>query len=135
MTTETIADFPAYRIYKSPAHRRFRHGDKIALPIETRTHGVLWYFYTLVSVEGYAIQNGECPHKALAWHLKCAEEMKDGRQRYWATQNAVCIHNGPKTKDEVTGFQWGDVIAFQGHAFQIDKAPNNNVKLTLIGEA
>jgi hypothetical protein len=126
---ETIADFPAYRIYRPYDGRKFRHGEKIALPVETRTHGTLWHFFTLGTVEGYAIQNGECPIEALARHEKFAAELKDGRERYWANADAVCIHNGPKTKNEVPGFNWGDKIVLQGKTFTIEHAPNNNVKL------
>lgn len=127
--SNTIADFPAYRIYKAYDGRKFRHGERIALPFESARYGTQWHFFTLGSVEGYAIQNGECPHEALARHLKFAEELKDGRERFWANANAVCIHNGPKTKEEVPGFAWGDVITFQGRNFRLDKAPNSNVKL------
>lgn len=129
---ETIADFPAYRIYKPYDGRKFRHGDKIALPFNSRRYGIMYHFFTLGSVEGYAIQNGECPHEALANHMKWANELKDGRERYWASANSVTIHNGPKTKENVPGFEWGDTIIFQGHTFRIEKANNDNVKLVLI---
>jgi hypothetical protein len=129
MTATTIADFPAYRIYKAYDGRKFKHGDKIAIPFETRHHGVLYSFFTLGTVEGYAIQNGECPHAALARHEKFAAELRDGRKRYWANADSVCLHNGPVTKIEVPGFNFGDVIILQGHSFTLTKAPNNNVSL------
>lgn len=125
----TIADFPAYRIYQPYVGRKFRHGEKIAIPFKTMRGDTLYHFFTLGTVEGYAIQNGECPHEALARHEKFAAELKDGRERYWASANAVCIHNGPVTKEEVPGFNFGDEIILQGHRFTLEKAPNNNCKL------
>lgn len=131
----TIADFPAYRIYKAYDGRKFSHGETIAIPFNTRSHGVLYRFFTLGSVEGYAIKNGECPHAALARHLANAEKFGDGRERYWAGANAVCISNMKEAKREVPGFEFGDEIIFQGHRFTLEKAPNDNCKLRLIGEA
>lgn len=128
--SKTIADFPAYRIYQPYAGRKFKHGDKIALPIESRSHGVLWHFFTLGTVAGYAIQNGEDPVEAIEdCKRRMVEDRHAGHKLYWANANAVCIHNGPKTKDEVPGFNWGDTIILQGRTFTLEKAPNNNCAL------
>lgn len=127
--TQTIADFPAYRIYKPYDGRKFRHGEKIALPFNSRNHGVLWHFFTLGTVEGYAIENGECPHEALQRHEEMKAKFNDGRRRYWAGANCVTIHNGPHIKTDVPGFSWGDTIILQGKAFVIEHAPNDNIEL------
>ena len=129
MSNETIADFPAYRIYSPYAGRKFKHGDVIAVPYETRSHGTLFAFYTLGTVEGYAIANGECPHEALERHEANAAKFCDGRKAYWANQNSVCIHNGPIAKIEVPGFNISDTITLQGRKFSIRSAPNNNIEL------
>ncbi len=44
---DTIADYPAYRIYKPYDGRKFRPGEKIAIPYETARYGTLYRFYTL----------------------------------------------------------------------------------------
>ncbi|WLJ71219.1 hypothetical protein [Sphingomonas phage Birtae] len=129
---KTIADFPAYRIYQPYVGRKFRHGEKIAIPFQSARHGTLYHFFTLGTVAGYAVQNGECPIEA----VKRAEDHNakaakyDQHRLYWANANAVCIHNGPHTKEEVPGFEFGQTIILQGHEFRLDKAPNNNVELT-----
>lgn len=125
----TIADFPAYRIYKAYDGRKFKHGDKIAIPFNSRHHGVLYHFFTLGTVDGYAIQNGECPVEALARHEASKVKFNDGRKRYWANADSVCLHNGPVTKIDVPGFNIGDTIILQGRTFTIAKAPNDNIDL------
>lgn len=127
---ETIADFPAYRIYKPYAGRKFKHGDKIALPFESRSHGTQYHFFTLGTIAGYAIQNGEDPIEAID-HCKrmMVEHPYDGHKLYWANANAVCIHNGPYTKEEVPGFEFGDEIILQGKKFILRPDHNQNVKL------
>jgi hypothetical protein len=127
--TNTIADFPAYRIYKPYDGRKFKHGDVIAVPYDSKSHGTLYRFCTLGTVEGYAIANGECPHEALARHEEFKASFNDGRKRYWANQNSVCIHNGPVVKKEVPGFEIGQSIILQGKTFTIKAAPNGNIEL------
>lgn len=128
--TQTIADYPAYRIYKPRAGQKFKHGDKIAIPFQSRSHGTLYHFYTLGTVAGYAIQNGEDPEEAIA---RCKRQMIEdrhaGHKLYWANQNAVCLHNGPVRKEEVPGFEFGDTLILQGKVFRLEPAPNNNCKL------
>lgn len=127
----TIADFPAYRIYKAYDGRKFKHGDKIAIPFETRSHGTLYRFFTLGTVAGYAVQNGECPIDRVAKveARNAASPKYDQHKLYWANADSVCLHNGPVVKAEVPGFNFGDVIILQGHSFTLAKAPNDNVSL------
>lgn len=119
----TIADFPAYRIYEPYEGRKFRHGEVIAIPFVSRSHGTLYHFYTLGTVAGYAVERGDDPEECLA----TARER--GHKLHWANANAVTIHNGPKVKKEVPGFNIGDPIILQGRTFRIEKAPNDNINL------
>lgn len=121
--TQTIADFPAYRIYRPYDGRRFSHGEKIAIPYEARSHGTLYNFFRLGTVAGYAIQNGDDPIEAIE------NANANGHELYWANGCATVIHSGQKTKEEVPGFEIGDSIILQGKTFVIAKAPNNNIKL------
>ena len=126
----TIADFPAYRIYKAYEGRKFKHGDRIAIPFQTRSHGTLYHFFTLGTVAGYAIQNGECPIEAVArTEARNAASPYDKHKLYWVNANAVCLHNGPYTKEEVPGFEFGDTIILQGHTFTLAPDHNDNCKL------
>lgn len=134
-TKDIIADYPAYLIYKPYAGRKFKHGEVIAIPYESQSHGTLYTFYTLGTVAGYALRNGEDPIEAVE---RCKRDMIEkpyaGHKLYWANQNSVCIHNGPYTKEEVPGFNIGDNIILQGRAFQIVRAPNQNINLVKMGE-
>lgn len=125
-TTENlIVDYPAYAIYKTPAWRQAKMIDEMefALPFETRTHGTQYYFFKLGSVIGSAIRNGDDPMKAL-------ERAKNfGHELHFAFALAVCIHNGPKVKEQKLALNWGDIIGFHGKRFRLDKAPNQNVRL------
>lgn len=123
MEPNTLADFPAYRIYQPYEGRKFRHGEVIAIPFESQRHGTLYHFFTLGTVAGYAIQNGEDPFPAV-------EDAKArGHDLYWVNANAVCLSARPIAKEHVPGFKFGDIIILQGHRFRLDPAANNNVKL------
>lgn len=127
---ETIYDCPGFTIYKPYEGRKFRHGDKIAIPYESRRHGTLWHFYTLGTVAGYAVHNGEDPIEAVEdCKRKMIEQPHNGHKLYWANANAVCISNQVRAKDQVPGFNWGDEIILQGKRFTLAKAPNDNCSL------
>lgn len=128
--SKTIADFPAYRIYQAYEGRKFKHGDKIALPFETRSHGTLWHFFRLGTVAGYAIERGEDPIAEIdRVQIHNAANKYDQHKLYWANACAVVLHNGPVTKEEVPGFNFGDTIILQGKVFKLEPDHNDNVKL------
>lgn len=120
---ETLFDCPGYRIYRPYEGRKFRHGETIAIPYQSARHGILYTFYTLGTVAGYAIQNGEDPFPAVA------RSEERGEKLYWANQNAVTISNPPQAKMEAPGFNLGGEIILQGHRFRIERAPNQNITL------
>jgi hypothetical protein len=128
--SETIADYPAYRIYKPYAGRKFKDGDKIAIPFKSARYGKLYHFFTLGTVAGYAIRNGDDPIEAIE---RCKRNMVEhphnGHKLYWANANSVTIHNGPYTKEEVPGFEFGDEIILQGKRFRLEPDHNDNCKL------
>lgn len=121
--TETIYDCPGYRIYKPHSPAKYRPGDVIAIPYESRRYGTMYRFYTLGCVTAFALDYAEDPLKAHA------DAVAKGHATHWANQNSVCIHNGPHTKEERPGHNFGDVIHFAGHDFRLDPAPNDNCKL------
>lgn len=127
---KTIADYPAYRIYEPYQGRKFRHGEKIAIPFQSRNHGTLYHFFTLGTVAGYAVERGDDP---IAEVERCKRQMIEdphrGHKLYWVSANAVCISNQVTPKEDVPGFNYGDEIILEGHRFQLAKAPNDNCSL------
>jgi hypothetical protein len=131
MTTTTkstieATEFPAYKIYRPFVGRKFKDGDQIAVPYESRHYGTMFDFFTLGTVIGYAVRNGDDPIEC----LKRATE--NGHKLYWANKNSVCLHNGPRVQIEVPGFNVGDTIHLQGKTFRLDRAPNQNIELVEI---
>ena len=129
--SETIADYPAYRIYKPYAGRKFKHGDVIALPWQSASHGMQWHFYTLGTVAGYAMSNGECPLEAVARAeaYNAAAPKWDQHQLYWVNANPVTLTAQRQAKREVPGFEFGQTIVLQGHLFTLQPANNQNCAL------
>lgn len=128
MTFPVIADYPAYAIVEAPAYLKFKHGMQIALPIQSRRGDTLWYFYTLGSIFGFAVSYGDDV-------LKTYEQAKErGHKLFWANANAISITAHQRAKETVFGFNWGDIIPFEGKRFRLDKAANNNVELVEVGE-
>lgn len=122
-----VHEFPAYRLYEPKRWMHYKDGDVIALPYTSMRGDTLFNFYTLGSVAGYAIKNSECPERALA------RARERGHPLWWANANAVCIHNGPHVQEQRPVFAWGDEIRFHGRMFKLEKAPNQNCKLVLMG--
>lgn len=132
--TETIADFPAYRIYKPYQGRKFKHGDVIAIPFVSKFRGdTIWRMFTLGTVAGYAIERGEDPEVEIA---RCKRQMIEdphaGHKLHWANPNSVCIHNGPIVKEQYPGFEFGDKIILQGKVFTLELTHNDNCKLVAV---
>lgn len=124
MTTKTIlADYPAYTIVAPAADAEFQHGDIIALPQETKHYGTLWNFYSLVTAEGLAAKWG--------WTMEQMEASlrQHNEPSYWASPEAVVLHDGPKVKETRPGVQLGDTIRLAGKQFVIEPAPNRNIRL------
>ncbi len=126
---EVIAEFPAYKIVKPFAGRKFKHGEKVGLPVHSARYGLMYEFFRFGSVEGYAMEYGECPLEAAAKF-----EAAPNGPHYWLGAQAVCLHNGPKVQEVVIGLEWGQEVVFQGKRFKIEKAPNSNAKLVPIAE-
>jgi hypothetical protein len=118
-----IATYPAYTII-NPGTYGFLPGDEFAIARETRTHGTLWDFYRLGSVEDYALQYNEDP----AEHIARATER--GENLYWANLQGVTLSAHRQAHKYVRGVKLGDVITFKGKSFRLDPAPNRNVTLT-----
>jgi hypothetical protein len=121
---QIIADYPAYKVVHMPDWFTCKHGTKFCMPYKSRNHGILWHFFTLGSVIGYAVDKGDDPLAALV-------QAKDrGHKLHWANANAVCIDNMKREKETAFALDFGDIILFEGIRFRLDRAPNDNVALT-----
>lgn len=125
MTKELIADYPAYAIYRMPAHRQAKmiDGMEFGMPFETARYGTQYHFFQIGSVAGYAVKNGDCPIEAI-------EQAKGfGHELHYVFGLGVTLTNSPKVKEEKFALNWGDIIGFQGKRFRLEKASNSNVAL------
>lgn len=119
-----IQDHPAVEYVAAPNHLRFRHGTVFAMPWPTTRHGIQYHRYTLGSVCGYAVEYGDDP-------IAAYERAKaNGHKLQYVYANAVSIGGPKRDKDSIWALSWGDIIAFEGKHFRLDKAPNQNVTLT-----
>ena len=130
--TKIVEDCPAYTIYEAEKKTRyddqrpmahFNDGDVFGILRETQDHGTLCDFYTLGSVIGYALKNGNCPIEAL-------DRARDkGHKLHWANANSVVITNQAQPKEQHVAVEIGDLIRFQGRVFELVRTPNRNVGL------
>lgn len=123
-----IAEYPAFKLYEMPEWKRNRikHGDVFAIMFPSRNHGPLPHFFTFGSVFGSAVQNGDDPLEAY-----CRANDR-GHEIRWVNANAVVLSNSPKAQVTRYVMAFGDEISFEGTRYRLDKAPNDNVKLTQI---
>lgn len=125
---KVIADYPAYSITESDPEKEWQDGEIFAIPRQTRSHGTLWYFYTLGSVAAYAASCNEDPETAVA------KAIERGHKLYWANANAVSITAWQRAKETREGLELGRVIRFAGKRFLLANAPNGNVELVEVAE-
>lgn len=127
MTTADIQildTFPAYTIVGG--NKTFRFGDTFAIGYDTPRHGRLYDFFTLGSVATYAAKYGDDADAAV-------ERAKErGHDLYWANKQGASITAHKQAHRTVWGLQIGDEIEVDGIRFRIERAANQNVKLTQI---
>lgn len=118
----TIIDtFPAYTIVAGD--NTFSAGEEFAIGYDTPRHGRLYSFYTLGSVADYAAKYGDDVEAAVA------DAKARGHKLYWANPQATSITAHRQAHKTVRGINFGDTIIFNGIAFRVEPASNNNVKL------
>lgn len=82
--------------------------------------------YEIGSVASSAIQDNSCPMEAIAR----AKEF--GHKLVYFVQQAACLSNHktrPEDRPRVIQVEIGMKIMFQGHFYEIQSAPNDNLKL------
>lgn len=124
---DVLFSWPAYVLF-APYAGGYAHGDVIALPYVSRRGDVLVNFYKLGSAAGYARQYGEDEQAAVD------RAMQHGHKLFWANSMGVSLHNGPHQQVARPAHRLGDVIQFEGAAFRLVAAPNDNVELEAVVE-
>ena len=79
--------------------------------------------FTFGSAKAYAEQYGRCPKEAVA---RCIEH---GWETYWANGCGAVLTSHKKEKEYIRQFNFGDVVEFDGHKFELAPDHNDNVKL------
>ena len=125
--------------YESKAHKIFegkgeyKDNDVIAIAYESRTYGTLHDFYTLGSVVGKAIENCECPFKAVERAKKISKECSTiGGELHWANRKSTMLTSHECAQEYSFMQKHGDKIKFHGKTFEIVPTPNNNISLKLV---
>lgn len=122
---EIINTYPAYTIYKNDGVA-FEDGDEFAIGFDSKSHGRLYNFYRLGSVEGCARKYNEDPVEAVE------RATANKHKLFWANPQATVIHNGPKSHRYVVGINKGDTIVFKGRAFRVEAVPYDRVNIQLV---
>lgn len=128
MTTfRTVAEFPAYKLVRK-THYVYRDGDKIAIPYQSQRYGTMYHFFTMGSVAGYAVKNGEDVEEA----LKRARGF--GHELHYAFSTGTMITAEARPQEVAAYVEYGEIIKAFGKFFRLDKANNDNVTLTPMPE-
>lgn len=119
-----LAEYPAYKIVEAPEGYMFRDGDTFGIAYRSYRGDTLYNFFKLGSVAGYAVQYGEDVEKALA------DARERGHELHYAFGLGVSLTSHVRPQERHFGLSYGDEIKAFGRRFRLDRAPNNNVKLT-----
>lgn len=99
-----------------------KHGDELCELGSKRC-------YSIGSVVGYYIENGDCPIKGL-------ERAKEhGHDLHYIYAHGVALTAHKQARKEYIGVEIGQCVRFEGRYFQIGKAPNDNLSLTEVPAA
>ena len=125
--------------YESKAHKifegksRYKDDEVIAIAYESRTYGTLHNFYILGSVVGTAIEDCECPFKAVEKAKKMNKECPTiGGELHWANPKSTMLTSHERPQEYSFLQKHGDKIKFHGKTFEIVPTPNNNISLKLV---
>ena len=127
---KTITEFPAYKVIERPSY--LKDGDIIAVPYASlrRSNEISYRMYTMGSVAGMAIRDGECPFASVEdTKQKMIDKPHQGHKLHWANQNSVTISSHKEAQKTYYHANIGDVVRFHGKDFKIAAANNQNVNL------
>jgi hypothetical protein len=122
--TETLAEYPAYRIIAPLSDRVFAAQAGTVVRVQIRGQ---WRGFTFGSVVRSALRYNEDP---IAAYEKAVAK---GEETHWLGQNATALVSHKVPQKTVVGLQLGDTVHFEGHNFILTAAPNNNITLNREG--
>jgi hypothetical protein len=126
---EVIADYPAYCITNGVG-QQFKDGDEFAVAFESARYGTMWNFFKLGSLADFY---KDLPADEAATKIEASKAK--GNAEFFAFGLGVSLTAWKQDKKTVPGFQYGQVIEFNGRQFELVKAPNSNVNLKPIKSA
>ena len=119
--TETLADYPAYRVIAPLSDRVFAAVDGTEVKVQIRGQ---WRGFTFGSVTSDALRYNEDPIAAYK------EAVANGHETHWLNQNATAlVSHWTVPQKTVVGLRLGRMVHFQGHDFILTPAPNDNITL------
>jgi len=118
--TETLAEYPAYRIIAPLPDRVFAAKADTTVRVQIRGQ---WRGFTFGSVASYALRYNEDPIAAFE------RAVARGHETHWLSQDATVLVSHKVPQKTVVGLQLGDKVHFQGHDFILTPAPNDNITL------
>jgi hypothetical protein len=118
--TETLAEYPAYRIIAPLSDRVFAAIDGAEVQVQIRGQ---WRGFTFGSVASSVLRYNEDP---IAAYEKAVAK---GEETHWLSQNATALVSHKVPQKTLVGLQLGDKVHFQGHDFILTPAPNGNITL------
>lgn len=98
-------------------------GEHLALPFQSRNHGLLYRTYMIGSVVSGALSDGRDPVAELD------RARRFGHELVFIFGTGVCIHNGPRSTTKHILVELGMLIRFEGNLYTLEKAPNDNLRL------
>jgi hypothetical protein len=117
---KVIAEAPAWKIYEGKEY--YADGDLVAVPHKFRDE-VIMKFFTLGSVIGSCIEDGDCPFEGLD------RAKRLGHETHYAFPKASMITRDPQARFYAYYQPHDSIIRFHGKNFKICKASNDNIIL------
>jgi len=100
--------------------------ERLVIEYQSIRYGKLMKNYSICSVASYALEYNDCPVEAI-------ERAKErGHKMVWINASATVLHNGPRSTTPHILVELGMKVYFQGHIYEIVKAPNDNLDLKLL---
>lgn len=127
--TTILADYPAYTII-SPEKNVLKHGEKFMVPFPSirNPREMIWREFAIGSVASYALEYDECP-------IEAVEKAKSrNHELHYVFGCGASITSHQRPHEVKKGFKFGDKIKFEGHTFELVRAPNSNVALKKVSE-
>lgn len=128
--TETVvADWPALDVVRRTGAfgklPKLTAVDRLGQLYQSRNHGELVREFHIGSVVSYAMENGDCPIRAIE------RAQGFGHELHWITEAAVSITSHKRAKRRLVLIEAGMLVEFEGRVFLIEPKRNGGGRLGL----